>query len=62
MFIIGLRGLQQEYGEEWASPLLAHRLAEAILHRQSETGPYRSTLELADVCSAVKGLGLWFKV
>ena len=46
----------QEYGEEWASPLLAYRLAEAILHRQSEKGPYRSTLELAEVCSTAKGL------
>ncbi|CAE7939302.1 rsmH [Symbiodinium sp. KB8] len=46
----------QEYGEEWVSPLQAYRLAEAILHRQTDRGPYRSTLELADVCVAVKGL------
>lgn len=42
-------------GEGWTSPLLAHRLAEAILHRQAKLGPYRSTLELAEVICSVKG-------
>ena len=40
--------------EDWSSPLLAQRLAEAILHRQQQQGAYRSTLELAEVCCKVK--------
>ena len=39
--------------EAWKEPILAQRLAEAILHRQQQ-GAYRSTLELADVCCKVK--------
>jgi len=42
-------------GEDWLSNILAQRLAEAILARQAQFGPYRSTLELAEVICSVKG-------
>ncbi|CAE8610474.1 unnamed protein product [Polarella glacialis] len=44
-------------GEDWDPPLLAHRLAEAIVEHQRRIGPFRSSLELVEVCRSTK-LGL----
>lgn len=42
-----------EHGED-NDVVLSQRLAEGILERQRRLGPYRSSLELADVCREVK--------
>lgn len=45
----------REYGED-SDPYMARRIAEAVLEHQRVHGPYASTLSLADVVAAVKGI------